>query len=137
LKDGETLPQDATAYATHAVDSKAQIEAAGWIGAAAKFTGAGPITIEPVPQLAIAADKGWTFSTWNKFDQPQDAASLLDAHDGGQGLSLDVQGAALVARWTGANESVDIAPPPATLIQGTCPTRYQVCNSIIRRRWQR
>jgi biopolymer transport protein ExbB len=116
FKDGEVLPQDATAYATHAADSKAQIEAAGWIGAAAKFTGAGPITLKPVPQLAIAAYKGWTFSTWIKFDQPQDAAKLLDAQEGGQSLSLDLQGAALVARWTGAGGSADIAP--VTLVPG-------------------
>ena len=116
FKDGEVLPQDATAYATHAADSKAQIEAAGWIGAAAKFTGAGPITIKPVPQLAIAADKGWTFSTWIKFDQPQDAAKLLDAQEGGQGINLDVQGTALIARWTGAGGSADITP--VTLVPG-------------------
>ncbi len=116
FKDGEVLPQDATAYATHAADSKAQIEVAGWIGAAAKFTGAGPITIKPVPQLAIAADKGWTFSTWIKFDQPQDAAKLLDAQEGGQGINLDVQGTALIARWTGAGGSADITP--VTLVPG-------------------
>jgi len=110
FKDGEALPQDATAYLTHAADSKAQIEAAGWIGAAAKFTGAGPITINAAPQLAIAADKGWTFSTWVKFDQPQAAAKLLDARDGGKGITLEVQGTALVARWTGAGGVADIAP---------------------------
>lgn len=111
FNDGEALPQDATAYATHAADSKAQIEAAGWIGAAAKFTGAGPITINAAPQLAIAADKGWTFSTWVKFDQPQTAAKLLDARDGGgKGITLEVQGTALVARWTGTGSVADIAP---------------------------
>jgi len=110
FKDGEALPQDATAYLTHAADSKAKIEAAGWIGAAAKFTGAGPITINAAPQLAIAADKGWTFSTWVKLDQPQTAAKLLDAKDGASGLALEVQGTALVARWTGAGGAADIAP---------------------------
>jgi biopolymer transport protein ExbB len=110
FKDGEALPQDATAYLTHATDSKAQVEAAGWIGAAAKFTGAGPITINAAPQLAIAADKGWTFSTWVKFDQPQTAAKLLDAKDGASGLALEVQGTALIARWTGAGGVADIAP---------------------------
>ena len=110
FKEGEALPQDATAYATHAADSKAQIEAAGWIGAAAKFTGAGPITINPVPQLAVAADKGWTFSTWIKFDQPQDKAKLLEAREGGKGIELDVQGSSLVARWTGASGPAEITP---------------------------
>jgi biopolymer transport protein ExbB len=116
FKEGEALPQDATAYATHAADSKAQIEAAGWIGAAAKFTGAGPITINPAPQLAIAADKGWTFSTWIKFDQPQTAAKLLEARDGDKGITLEIQGTALEASWTGTNGPAKITP--VNLAQG-------------------
>lgn len=116
FKEAEAIPQDATAYASHAADSKAQIEAAGWIGAAAKFTGAGPITIHPAPQLAIAADKGWTFSTWIKLDQPQDNAKLLDAREGDKGIALDVQGTSLIARWTGASISAEIKP--VNLVQG-------------------
>ena len=110
FKEGELLPQDATAYATHASDSKAQIEVAGWIGAAAKFTGAGPLTINPVPQLAIATDKGWTFSSWVKFDQPQVNAELLTAREGENGLTLSLQGTNLVARWTNAGVSAETTP---------------------------
>jgi biopolymer transport protein ExbB len=98
----ETLPRDATAYATHAADSKAQIQAAGWIAAAAQFTGAGPITVNPAPQLIMSADKGWTFSTWLKIDQPQNNASLLEAREGSSGLDVTIQGAALSVSWNGA-----------------------------------
>jgi len=112
FKDGETLPQDATAYATNAADSKAQILPAGWIGAAAQFTGAGPITINPAPQLAIAADKGWTFSTWIKLDQPQTAATLLFAGDSATTLELNLQNTALTASWNG------VAIAPANLALG-------------------
>ncbi len=107
FKDGEVLPQDATAYASNAIDSKAQIEPAGWIGAAAKFSGVGAINVNPLPQLAIAADKGWTFSTWFKFDQPQANAQILSAKEAANGLSVDLQGTALVAHWTGSTGSVD------------------------------
>ena len=107
FKDGEVLPQDATAYASNAIDSKAQIEPAGWIGAAAKFSGVGAINVNPLPQLAIAADKGWTFSTWLKFDQAQVNAQILTAKDGANGLSIDLQGTSLVAHWTGSTGSVD------------------------------
>lgn len=110
--EGETLPQDATAYATHAADSKAVIDPAGWIGAAAKFSGAGPITVNAAPQLAIAPDKGWTFSAWVKIDQPQANASLLDARDSANGLELAVQGTAVVARWGST------ATPAANLTPG-------------------
>jgi biopolymer transport protein ExbB len=116
FKNGETLPQDATAYASHAADSKAQIEAAGWIGAAARFTGAGPISITSAPQLAIAADKGWTFSTWIKIDQPQDKARILDAREGDKGLMLDVQGTSLIARWLDVSGPAEIKP--VNLVQG-------------------
>ncbi len=107
FKDGEVLPQDATAYASNAIDSKAQIEPAGWIGAAAKFSGVGAINVNPLPQLAIAADKGWTFSTWLKFDQAQVNAQILTAKDGANGLSIDLQGISLVAHWTGSAGSLD------------------------------
>ena len=107
FKDGEVLPQDATAYASNAIDSKAQIEPAGWIGAAAKFSGVGAINVNPLPQLAIAADKGWTFSTWFKFDQPQANAQILSAKESANGLSIDLQGTALVAHWMGSTGSVD------------------------------
>ncbi|MCQ8179927.1 DUF2341 domain-containing protein [Methylomonas sp. SURF-1] len=93
----DTLPQDATAYASHASDSKASIQAAGWIGAAAQFTGSGPITVNPLPQLAFAADKGWTFSAWLKIDQANPAATLLSAQAPGFDLRLNLQGNTLTA----------------------------------------
>lgn len=96
---GESLPQDATAYLSHAAASKAQIQAAGWIGAAAQFNATGPITVNPAPQLAISAEKGWTFSSWLKLDQPQTAAKLLEATQDGNGVAIAIQGAALVVRW--------------------------------------
>ncbi len=100
--EGEALPKDATAYASHAADSKAQPEPAGWIGAAARFTGAGGVSVNPAPQLAIAPEPGWTFSAWVRIDQPQGAASLVAASEGGYGLSLELQGTALTARYQGS-----------------------------------
>ncbi|CAD6878233.1 MotA/TolQ/ExbB proton channel family protein [Methylomonas albis] len=107
FKDGEALPRDATAYGSHAADSKATVQAAGWIGAAAQFSGAGPILINPAPQLAIAPDKGWTFSAWLKIDQPQNGASLLEAREAGNGIDLSIQGSALSAKW--ANGAVPVS----------------------------
>jgi len=117
FKEGEAIPQDATAYASHAADSKAQIQAAGWIGAAAQFTGAGPITINPAPALAIAPDKGWSFSAWLKLDQAQNAATLMQAREGNNGISLILQGNTLSARWQGASGSAETAPLNLTLGQ--------------------
>jgi biopolymer transport protein ExbB len=113
--EGEALPQDATAYGSHAADSKATADPAGWIGAAAKFAGAGPVTVNPAPQLAVKPEQGWTFSAWVKIDQPQGAATLLEALEGGNGLELGVQGTALTARWQGpdgkgATSPVNLTP---------------------------
>lgn len=109
----EALPQDSTVYLSHAADSKAQIQAAGWIGAAAQFNGAGAITVNPAPQLAITVEKGWTFSCWLKIDQPQTAAKILAAEQGGVGPSLAIHGTALLARWQSPAGGVEL--PPVTL----------------------
>jgi biopolymer transport protein ExbB len=97
FQPNEVLPQDATAYQSHALESHAQILTTGWIGAAAQFNGSGPIVVNPAPQLAISSKKGWTFSSWVKIDQPQAAAKLLTALQGNSGLALSIQGSALVA----------------------------------------
>ncbi len=110
FKEGETLPQDATAYRTHAVDSKAQILAAGWIGAAAQLTGAGPITVAAAPQLTISADKGWTFSSWLKLEADQSNARLLTAKQADNGLELFIEGTTLSARWIGEAGVVETTP---------------------------
>ncbi|MDT8406748.1 MAG: DUF2341 domain-containing protein [Methylococcales bacterium] len=95
FKEGETLPQDATAYATHASASTVQVVAAGWIGAAAQFSGNSGIRVESVPQLAFKPDEGWTFSTWLKIDQAQDDATVLLAGDDSSGIRLSVRGTEL------------------------------------------
>ncbi|MDD4914170.1 MAG: DUF2341 domain-containing protein [Methylococcales bacterium] len=126
FREGETLPQDATAYATNAAESTAQIIAAGWIGAAAQFGGAGAITVNAAPQLAIVPDKGWTFSSWIRIDQPQNAARVLEAMDGETGLELHIQDAALVAGWhdgAGASETA-----PVNLALG----RWQLLSVVLR-----
>ncbi|QSA97271.1 DUF2341 domain-containing protein [Methylococcus sp. EFPC2] len=99
--EGETLPQDATAYASHAADSKATVDAAGWIGAAAKFSGAGGISVPAAPQFALTPEKGYTLSAWVKLDAAQGNAVLAQAKDGASALELAVQGTALVARYQG------------------------------------
>lgn len=108
--EGQPLPQDATAHGTHAAGAEVTIDPAGWIGAAAKFTGAGPIIIRPVPQLAVDPAKGWTFSAWVKIDQAQANASLLEARDGDNLIELGFQGTAIVPRHESASGKIAAAP---------------------------
>jgi len=98
--DGETLPQDATAYGSHASASQAVVDPAGWVGSAAKFAGQGGISVNAAPQLAVNPDSGWTFSAWVKPDLAQNA-NLLEAKDGDNRLALTLQGTALSAVYRG------------------------------------
>ena len=97
FNEGETLPQDATAYGNNATTSKAIIETSGWIGATAKFTDGG-MSIAANPTLATTAEDGFTFSTWAKIAQPQNS-TLFQSKDASTKLELVVQGSALVARY--------------------------------------
>lgn len=102
FREGEALPQDATAYALHAASSKAAVDPAGFIGAAAKFDGQGGINVNANPALAITPDSGLTFSAWVKIDQAQTNATLFEAKDAAGRIELTVQGTSAVARYQGA-----------------------------------
>ncbi|MGJ0483533.1 MAG: DUF2341 domain-containing protein [Methylomicrobium sp.] len=103
FREGEALPQDATAYALHAASSKAAVDPAGFIGAAAKFDGQGGITVSANPALAVTPDSGLTFSAWAKIDQPQADAVLWEAKDVAGRIELALQGSSLIARYQGAD----------------------------------
>jgi biopolymer transport protein ExbB len=114
FNDGEILPQDATAYASHAAASKAVIDPAGWIGAAAKFSGLGGITVNATPALAITPAQGWTFSTWAKIDSAQNNATVLQAKDSSAQLELVLQGSALSVHYRDA-KGADVQTPAAAI----------------------
>lgn len=116
FKEGETLPQDATAYAVNAEASKAAIDPAGYIGAAAKFDGQGGINVNANPAVEVNPDDGWTFSSWVKFEQNQSNATLIQAQDGQNQIRLTVAGSSLNASFQGAG---------STLIQ-TTPVNLQI-----------
>lgn len=117
FKEGETLPQDATAYAVNAESSKATIDSAGYIGAAAKFDGQGGINVNAHPALEINPETGWTFSSWVKFDQNQANATLIQAQDDQNLIQLVLQGASLSANVQAAGRSL-IQTPPVSLQVG-------------------
>lgn len=118
FNEGETLPQDATAYGVHASASKAVIDPAGWIGAAAKFDGQGGIQVGPAPALAITPDSGWTFSAWAKIDQAQPNAVLLQAKDATGRIELVLNDSSIAAQYQGADGvPAKTAPSPIILNQ--------------------
>ena len=111
FKENEILPQDATAYAVNAESSKATIDPAGYIGAAAKFDGQAGISVNAHPALELNPDNGWTFSSWLKFEQNQNNASLIQAQEGQNLIRLVVQGNSLSASsQTAGGPLVETAP---------------------------
>lgn len=109
FREGETLPQDATAYANHASDSKAVVSSAGLIGASAQFSNGG-IKINANPSLTFNVEDGLTFSTWLKFSQPQNA-TLVQIKDHATLLELVLQGSAVIARYANAQTpAVNLSP---------------------------
>lgn len=98
FREGETLPQDATAYKTHAAESKAVIDAAGFIGAAAWFNGQSAIKVNPSPNLTVNPDSGWTFSVWLKPEQAHHAV-LFEASETTTRLAITLQDTAITASY--------------------------------------
>lgn len=110
--DKNPVPQDATANNNHANTSTAQPEPAGWIGAAARFTGNSDIAVNPMPTLAINPASGWTFMAWLKAEQAQPEAHVFRAADGQSAVELLLRETGLVARYTAAEQTVETPAAP-------------------------
>lgn len=110
FREQETLPQDATANANHALRSTAKPSAAGLIGGALAFDGSAELALPASPSLAAGAG-GLTLSFWLKPADAADAA-LYAQGEGAAALRLSLRGGKLVAQ-AGAltlTSSVDLAP---------------------------
>lgn len=103
-------PKDATAYGNNASKSLAGVDAAGWIGAAAKFSATGPIDVPVSPSLQFDPAKGWTFSAWIKIDQGQPEATIFSASEGSNALQLVLRNTNVVARLVKAGKALETAP---------------------------
>ena len=118
FNEGETLPQDATAYTLHATTSTATVDPAGWITAAAKFDGQAGISVSNAPALDISPDSGWTFSTWAKIDTAQPKALLVKAKDDTSHIQLVLKDSAVLAQYQDANGNLaETAVAPIALGQ--------------------
>jgi biopolymer transport protein ExbB len=116
--EGQALPQDATAYGNNASESQAVIDPAGWIGAAAKFSGTSHIDVKAAPSLEVNPDNGWSFSTWAKIDTAQSGGVLFLAQDGSNMIDLTVNGSAVTAHYLGPHNE-DVRTPAANLKLGS------------------
>ncbi|MDF9393365.1 MULTISPECIES: DUF2341 domain-containing protein [Methylococcus] len=124
----DPVPRDATAYGNDAARSAALPEPAGWIGAAARFTGTGGIEINPSPSLQLDPAKGWTFSSWLKLEPGANEGYVFRAAEGeASAIELLVRGGALTARYLAAGKVVETAP-----VAITTPDRWQHVALVLR-----
>lgn len=110
--DQKPMLQDYTAYENNGEGSAVVTDAAGWIGAAAKFQGTGAVDVKASPSLALDPVKGYTVSAWIKIDQPQGSATLFEAKDGANYLQLQLREGAVLARAGFGTAQVETTPAP-------------------------
>jgi biopolymer transport protein ExbB len=90
LNEKEGAPKDATAYANHAAKFSGKLNLPSVIGNGARFGGAEEkMTIMESPSLNF--NKGFTFSTWLRLNQPASDAHILSWDDGKQSLVIGVK----------------------------------------------
>lgn len=92
----ETLPQDTTANANHAVRSTAKPGASGLIAGGLTFDGSAELVLPAKPSLQAGAN-GLTLSFWFKPTDLADA-TLYQPASGSGGLRVSVRGGKLVAQ---------------------------------------
>ena len=106
----ETLPQDSTANANHAVRSTAKVSGSGLIGGGLAFDGNAELALPAAPSLKPGAN-GLTLSFWFKPTEVADAA-LYTQTEGAGALRVGVRGGNVVAQ-SGALTSTSTVPVTA------------------------
>jgi len=117
FSEGESLPKDATAYGNNAAESRAVVDAAGWIGAAGKFDGNAYLSVMAAPSLNVTLETGWTFSTWIRIDAGQQPGLLMLAQDSPNRIELGINGTTVTGRFLGPNATA-VQTPGADLALG-------------------
>jgi biopolymer transport protein ExbB len=101
-------PQDSTAYKIEPTKFDAEVNPASLIGAGAKFAGGQVISIPATGAAHLAAGKGFTLSTWARFDASQPDAYVAQLADQGREVILGIAGAQAYARYVGGPSPVTI-----------------------------
>ncbi len=91
LSEAEGSPKDSTSYGNHGSTFSGTLGTAAVLGNGASFKGGeDKIVVPRSPSLNFA--KGFTFSAWVRFDQPQKDARLLSWQEGAQSLIVGING---------------------------------------------
>jgi len=106
-------PQDVTGYKTEPSAFTAEVNPASLIGAGVKFAGAQTISIPATGAVHLSPAKGFTLSTWARFDaaQPQSQAYIAQLADQGRELVLGIAGTQAFARYAGGGNPETLTQP--------------------------
>jgi biopolymer transport protein ExbB len=94
----EGLPKDSTANGNNAAASTAQLNAASLIGGGLKIAAGQTLTIPTSASLRLVPNRGITLSAWVRPDGAQTDGYVAALENGGQALTLGVDGAAATAQ---------------------------------------
>jgi biopolymer transport protein ExbB len=101
-------PQDSTAYKSDPTTFDVEVNQASLIGAGAKFAGAQTISVPANSAVHLAAGKGFTISTWVKFEAAETNAYLAQLADQGKELVLGINGTQAFARYNGGAAPITV-----------------------------
>jgi len=107
-------PQDVTGYKSEPTAFSAELNPASLIAAGVKFAGAQTITVPSTGAVHLQPAKGFTLSTWVRFDaaQPASPAYLAQLAEQGRELVLGIAGTQAFVRYA-------VGDSPVTLTQAT------------------
>jgi biopolymer transport protein ExbB len=96
-------PQDSTGYKNEPSSFTAEVNPPSLIGSGVKFGGSQTISIPANGAVHLAAGKGFTVSTWVRFDGAQSDAYVAELAEKGRELVLGLAGAQPYARYSGGS----------------------------------
>ncbi len=104
----QVLPQDVTAYGSHAIESTSVMNPNSLIAAGAQFDGKQHIQLPDALPLQVMPDKGYTFSAWVKPQGTQDDAYLYHRKSAsGNEMILGIDQTALYAKIKLGNATIE------------------------------
>lgn len=106
-------PTDATANHITALTAAPGVDEASIIGKAAKFDGAGGVSIPASPALAASAGAPFTFSVWAKSDAPQPRAAVFVRRDGPAAVIIGLDNGTPFAEVKGGSAPIRLTAPQA------------------------
>lgn len=109
----ETVPQDSTAYGSHASNYQGVINNNSLIGSGLSLETGTPIAIPDNPIMAVSVEAGTTISVWLNPTAVQSETTLLERSDGTNSLQVIIRGNEVLARLQTANALFQTPPVAA------------------------